>query len=124
MPLGKLQINSLKDLTKVGTVLFKDYREPSLFDLEDLQEPPEEIMRKPEEEERNSEESNEDKHVEIVEDNCDFSDESGSLIDKNNNNSRKISHSENNYEINSKREYDHISKFINLITYIPFKRHT
>lgn len=40
IPLGKIQINSLKDLTKVGSVLSKDYREPSIFDLEDLQVPP------------------------------------------------------------------------------------
>ncbi|CAF0926373.1 unnamed protein product, partial [Brachionus calyciflorus] len=40
MSLGKIQINSIKDLTKVGSVLSKDYREPSIFDLEDLQSPP------------------------------------------------------------------------------------
>lgn len=40
IPLGKIQINGIKDLTKVGSVLSKDYREPSIFDLEDLQSPP------------------------------------------------------------------------------------
>ncbi|RNA15524.1 dnaJ -like protein [Brachionus plicatilis] len=38
--LGRIQINSIKDLTKVGSVLSKDLREPSIFDLEDLQSPP------------------------------------------------------------------------------------
>ena len=37
MPLGRMKINSLKDLTRVGSVLNKDNHEPSLFDLEDLQ---------------------------------------------------------------------------------------
>jgi len=41
IPLGRMQINSLKDLTKVGSVLNKDFREPSIFDLEDIQDSPE-----------------------------------------------------------------------------------
>lgn len=40
LQLGKIQINGIKELTKVGSVLSKDYREPSIFDLEDLQSPP------------------------------------------------------------------------------------
>ena len=40
VPLGKIHIDGIKDLTRVGTVLTKDYREPSIFDLEDLQSPP------------------------------------------------------------------------------------
>ncbi len=44
IPLGRIQINSLKDLTKVGSVLNKDLRDPSLFDLEDLQEQPEGLI--------------------------------------------------------------------------------
>ena len=35
--MGKIQINSLKELTKVGSVLNKDFNEPSIFDLDDLQ---------------------------------------------------------------------------------------
>lgn len=35
--MGKIQVNSLKDLTRVGSVLTKDYLEPSVFDLEDIQ---------------------------------------------------------------------------------------
>jgi len=42
--LGKIQINSLKDLTKVGSVLNKDFSEPSIFDLDDLQKVPREFM--------------------------------------------------------------------------------
>jgi hypothetical protein len=41
-----MQINSLSNLTKVGSVLFKDFKEPSIFDLEDLQEPPKEFLAK------------------------------------------------------------------------------
>ena len=44
IPLGKIQINSLRDLTRVGSVLTKDYSEPSIFDLDDLQEPPKELL--------------------------------------------------------------------------------
>jgi hypothetical protein len=40
IPLGKLRINSLKELTKVGSVLKKDFEEPSIFDLDDLQSVP------------------------------------------------------------------------------------
>ena len=39
-----MQINSLKDLTKVGSVLNKDFREPSIFDLEDIQDPSEALI--------------------------------------------------------------------------------
>lgn len=38
MPLGKIILNGIFDLTKVGTALQKDYKDPSLFDLEDIQE--------------------------------------------------------------------------------------
>ena len=31
-------INNINDLTKVGTALQKDYKDPSLFDLEDVQD--------------------------------------------------------------------------------------
>lgn len=44
IPLGRMKINSLRDLTKVGSVLNKDYREPSVFDLEDLQQLPEALQ--------------------------------------------------------------------------------
>ena len=44
-PLGKIQINSLKELTKVGSVLNKDFNEPSIFDLEDLQTLPKQLTR-------------------------------------------------------------------------------
>ena len=37
-PLGKILINNVNDLTKVGTALQKDYKDPSLFDLEDVQD--------------------------------------------------------------------------------------
>lgn len=37
IPLGKIQINPLKDLTRIGTASHKNSNEPSLFDLEDLQ---------------------------------------------------------------------------------------
>ena len=37
LPLGKILINNINDLTKVGTALQKDYKDPSLFDLEDVQ---------------------------------------------------------------------------------------
>ena len=40
LPLGRIQINNLKELTKVGSVLNKDYCEPSIFDLDDLQTVP------------------------------------------------------------------------------------
>lgn len=40
MPLGKIHLNGLNDLTKVGSVLSKDFREPSIFDLEEIQCPP------------------------------------------------------------------------------------
>ena len=42
--MGKIQINSLKDLTKVGSVLNKDFHEPSIFDLDDLQIVPREFI--------------------------------------------------------------------------------
>lgn len=38
--MGRIQVNAIKDLTKVGSVLSKDLREPSIYDLEDLQSPP------------------------------------------------------------------------------------
>jgi hypothetical protein len=31
-------INSIHDLTKIGSVLKKDFKEPTLFDLEDIQD--------------------------------------------------------------------------------------
>ncbi len=34
--LGNIKINGIGDLTEVGSVLVKDYMEPSVFDLEDL----------------------------------------------------------------------------------------
>jgi hypothetical protein len=37
MPLGRMKVNSLKDLTRVGSVLNRDLNEPSIYDLEDLQ---------------------------------------------------------------------------------------
>ncbi len=37
LPLGRIKINSLKDLTRVGSVLNRDLNEPSIYDLEDLQ---------------------------------------------------------------------------------------
>lgn len=110
--LGKLQINSLKDLTKVGSVLFKDYKEPSIFDLEDLQEPPIEFLKKLESDEEkenliNHDLSNDDKTVEIVDD---FSDEPDEIANnKSTPNSRKASCEENKLE--NVREYDNISKF-------------
>ena len=34
--LGRIKINGLGDLTEVGSVLVKDFMEPSVFDLDDL----------------------------------------------------------------------------------------
>jgi hypothetical protein len=42
--LGKIKINSLKELTKVGSVLNKDYSEPSVYDLDDLQDVPKALL--------------------------------------------------------------------------------
>lgn len=36
LPLGKIQINGIKELTRVGSVLSKDFGEPSIYDLEEL----------------------------------------------------------------------------------------
>ena len=35
--MGRIAINSLNELTRVGSVLSKDFSEPSVFDLEELQ---------------------------------------------------------------------------------------
>jgi hypothetical protein len=32
-----MKINNIKELTKVGSVLSREYNEPSIYDLEDLQ---------------------------------------------------------------------------------------
>lgn len=42
--MGKIKINSLKELTKVGSVLNKDYSEPSVYDLDDLQDVPKALL--------------------------------------------------------------------------------
>ncbi len=42
--MGKIKINSLKELTKVGSVLNKDYSEPSVYDLDDLQDVPKTLL--------------------------------------------------------------------------------
>ncbi len=106
--MGKLQINSLKELTKVGSVLFKDYKEPSIFDLEDLQEPPAEFIKKletDEEKENNHDLSN----VEIVDD---FSDDPDEIpFEKSSLNSRKASNEDGG------KEYDNISNFITFFYY-------
>jgi len=44
IPLGKIRINSLKELTKVGSVLNKDYSEPSVYDLDDMQDVPKALL--------------------------------------------------------------------------------
>lgn len=36
LPLGRIQVNGLKELTRVGSVLSRDQAEPSVFDLDDL----------------------------------------------------------------------------------------
>ncbi len=115
--LGKLQINSLKDLTKVGSVLFKDYKEPSIFDLEDLQEPPVEFLKNlesDEEKENNHDLSNDDKTVEIVDDFSDGPDEI--RYDKSAPNSRKASNEENKLE--NGKDYDKTSKFWYILNYL------
>lgn len=38
--IGRLQINPLRDLTRVSTALHKNLNDPSLFDMEDIQVPP------------------------------------------------------------------------------------
>lgn len=40
IPLGKIQVNGLKELTRVSTALHKNVHDPSLFDLDDCQNGP------------------------------------------------------------------------------------
>jgi tubulin polyglutamylase complex subunit 2 len=35
--MGRIQVNRIENLTKVGSVLHRDFNEPSVFDLEELQ---------------------------------------------------------------------------------------
>ena len=44
IPLGRIQLNGLNNLTKVGSILTKDFNEPSLYDLEEIQTPPEALI--------------------------------------------------------------------------------
>lgn len=46
IPLGKIQVNPLKELTRVSTALHKNMNDPSLFDLEDVQLPPKKSVEK------------------------------------------------------------------------------
>lgn len=40
IPMGKINVNPLRDLSRVSTALHKNLNDPSLYDLEDIQVPP------------------------------------------------------------------------------------
>jgi len=45
VPLGKILVNPVKELTRVSTALHKNLNDPSLFDLDDIQIPPNKAER-------------------------------------------------------------------------------
>lgn len=46
IPLGRINVNPLRELTRVSTALHKNLNDPSLFDVEDVQVPPKKPVEK------------------------------------------------------------------------------
>lgn len=66
LPLGRIQVNGLKELTRVGSALSKEFSEPSLFDLDDIRDLSESSTQSNDEEsDNNSVQSDRDEPVTI-----------------------------------------------------------